>query len=233
MIPTIQFTPHERLAQAIQMETLEQATKLFRANGCLLLENVFPQALITELYAAYFTRYHRYFRADKYPDALTVGDKRYQVTVDFEPPFNTPLLYAHPLMLSIFRSLLGEDCVLGSFASVASLPGSSVQHVHRDGVALFPNVPGKMIPSYAITLVIPLVALNDLHGTTRIWPGTHRQDGEVSPNSDCVEPRVPLGSCFLMDYRVQHQGTENYSMQVRPLLYLVYHHYLRQLQQYD
>lgn len=223
MLPTISFTPDEHARSSIHQDVLQQAAKLFRLHGCLMLENVFPAKSITRLRNTYLKRYADYFQQTQHADALTVGDKRYMVTVAFRPPFATSLLYAHPLVLPIIKAILGEDCVLGSFASVASLPGAALQHRHRDGPSLFPTMPNELLPCYALTMAIPLIEFNDLHGTTRLWPGTHLQMAAEPASTPFVDPHVSLGSCFLMDYRILHQGTENRSQHVRPLLYLVYH----------
>jgi ectoine hydroxylase-related dioxygenase (phytanoyl-CoA dioxygenase family) len=63
--------------------------------------------------------------------------------------------------------------------------------------------------------------MNDLHGTTALWPGSHRGTKE-EPNGASVEPRVPEGSCLLWDYRLWHGGTANRSSAPRPLLYATY-----------
>lgn len=223
MLPTISFTPDEHARSCVRQDVLQQAVKQFRLHGCLFLDDVFPTKFMTRLRNAYQKRYARYFEEAHHLDALEVGQKRYMVTVAFRPPFTAPLLYAHPLVLPIIRAILGEDCVLGSLASVVSLPGAALQHLHRDGPALFPTMPNELLPCYALTMAIPLIEFNDVHGTTRMWPGTHLQIAEQPVNASFVDPQVPVGSCFLMDYRILHQGTENRSQHVRPLLYLVYH----------
>jgi ectoine hydroxylase-related dioxygenase (phytanoyl-CoA dioxygenase family) len=80
------------------------------------------------------------------------------------------------------------------------------------------------MPAYAITVVVPLVDINDYQGTTRVWLGSHRvwSDDEARklPSED---PAAQVGSCILMDYRLLHGGTANYSKQMRPILYLIYH----------
>jgi hypothetical protein len=223
MIPSLAFTADERATNALQQRTIETAVKQFQASGCLLLENVFSALFIQELDTVYAERYGHYYQAEKHADALNVGHRRFLITVGFQLPFNTPQLYANPLVLPIIESILDNDCVLGSLASVVSLPGAALQHAHADYSPLFPSFPSRLLPSYALTLFIPLVELNDFHGTTRIWPGSHRSGNQEQLQADFVDPQVPLGSCVLMDYRVLHQGTENRAEIPRPILYLVYH----------
>ncbi len=37
-----------------------------------------------------------------------------------------------------------------------------------------------------------------------------------------LAPEVPVGSCFLMDYRLTHQGMANRSDVVRPIFSIIY-----------
>ena len=225
MIPTLQFTPFtpaEDENQAIHPDTLENAAQLFRVKGCLVLENIFSPDFITGLHASYLERYRDYFREATFEDALTVGEQRYKITVAFQPPFDTPLLYANPLILPIIKQLLGQETILGSYVSVTSLPGSLEQHLHRDHPWLFGTVLDRMVPSYAIKLIVPLIKLDEMSGTTRLWPGSQVVFDEKALKMDFVEPHLSLGDCLLMDYRLLHQGTVNRSEQVRPVLFIGY-----------
>ena len=80
-----------------------------------------------------------------------------------------------------------------------------------------------LIPSYGIKMIIPLVDLNEEHGTTRMWPGSHVVFDEKALKMAPVDPQLQVGSCILMDYRMMHGGTANRSERVRPLLYNNYY----------
>ena len=68
---------------------------------------------------------------------------------------------------------------------------------------------------------IPLLEMNEIHGTTALWPGSHRDETRASTESG-DEPLVREGSCVLWDYRLRHCGTPNRSAMPRPLLYMTY-----------
>jgi len=74
----------------------------------------------------------------------------------------------------------------------------------------------------ALSLDIPLVDINEETGTTRVWPGTHREfRAGVGPFFE-MDPVIPRGSVLLIDYRLFHGGTQNRSPAPRPILYNVY-----------
>lgn len=219
--PTVQLTAEDVQTNGLTEDTLQSAYGLLRINGCLILENVFSPAYIDDLRAAYVAQYRSYFEDKSYSDATTVGNKRFEITVNIESEFNDPHLYANPLLLPIIQKCVGNDCVIGSYSSVVALPGAQQQHVHRDG-RLFGGLIDAMLPSFALTLVVPLVELNEINGTTRMWNGTHVLASENEENLPYQDPLAPLGSCMFMDYRLIHAGTANRSQQVRPILYIVY-----------
>jgi len=222
MIPKIRFTPEEYASESVNPDTLLIASELFRVNGFLLIENVFSPDFIKHLHASFVKRYRHYFYDATFPDALSLGDKRLQITVELEPPFNTPLLYANPFVFPIIKQILGLDCILGAFGAVVSLPDAAEQSPHKDHPRLFNHAVDIHIPSFAINMMLPLVNLNDINGTTRVWRGSNIASDEAIENIDPEDPHVPIGSCYIMDYRLLHQGTANRSKEVRPILYNLY-----------
>lgn len=187
--------------------------------GFCVLDGVLPTDLVAELRQEFFERYGREMVKRSAADVLTVGDRRFMFTVELSGPFGSPTVYANPYLLSVIRRTLGADCVLDSFGVVASLPGAEQQHMHRDGSPLFPGPLAGMLPVYAITVVLPLVEMNDNHGTTALEAGTHRyKEAGVEPQT----PIVPEGSAVLWDYRLVHGGTPNRSIITRPIIYLTY-----------
>lgn len=156
-------------------------------------------------------RYASRFAAGRPEDALKVGSRRFMLTVEMEAPFLDEALYANPLVLPVLQQLLGPDLVLGSFASVTSLPGAKEQHLHRDNPLLFGPALNRFLPPHAINLFIPLREFNKTNGTTRLMPGSHLKPDEEGKLSPALDPVVPLGCGLLVDYRLFHQGTANRS----------------------
>ena len=142
--------------------------------------------------------------------------------MELQAPFNTTLLYANPLVFPIIKQILGEDCILGGFGAAVSLPGAADQSVHMDHPRLFNHAVDILNPCVAINMMVPLVNLTDINGTTRVWRGSHIASDEAIDNIEPEDPHVSIGSCYLIDYRLSHQGIANRSKEVRPIMYIVY-----------
>ena len=225
--PAINLPTNLPQKELINPELIKTAQSLFEANGVLLINHLFSQDLITSLHQSFVACYQPYFEDKDYTNALEVGDKRKMLTIDVKTPFNNPELYGNPFLLYLMRELLGTGFVLGSFGAVISLPGAKHQHIHRDHPPLFEDEELDIkIPSFAITVVIPLIDLTPATGSTRVWKGSHRiPDSKSFDAKDSFVPFLPIGSCYLMDYQLLHGGTPNVSNLVRPILYLNYYRY--------
>ena len=151
-----------------------------------------------------------------------MGDRRLIVTINMEPPFDDPRLFANPYLLPVLSAALDDDFVLGAFGVVCSLSSAPAQHRHRDGGSLFPRSGmDRLLPAAAITVGIPPLEMNEVHGTTALWLGSHR-DADRASKEEGIEPVVREGSCILWDFRLYHRGTANRGTEPRPLLYLTY-----------
>ena len=227
--PMLEFGPDEVAAQAIDPETAERGVHLFSRNGCLLVKSAFAPEYIRKVRDAFLETYDAYFR-EGHPDAQLVGDRRIMITVDISGPFNSPQLYANPLIFPIIEALLGTDAIVGSLGSVSSLPGAQNQHTHRDIENIYDqpelqagieNVLSSM-PPYAINVMVPLIELGETCGTTRLYLGSH-----VMPRTHrryiTLDPHTNIGDCVLMDFRLLHEGRANHSDHVRPIMYVVYY----------
>jgi hypothetical protein len=223
MTAMLRITPSEteRIAGVLSGKTIEDASRHLRVDGALILEDVVDPALIGQARQAFCERYGHYLDGNKHEDALTVGERRLMITVDLEPPFDQPQLFANAWLLPILEAALDEDFLVGGFGVVCSLSTAPTQHCHRDGGILFPHSGlNWLLPVAALTVAIPLLEMNDLHGTTALWLGSHR--GQSLASTEGIEPVVREGSCVLWDYRLLHGGTPNRSTVPRPLLYLTY-----------
>jgi len=198
----------------------------FLRHGTLLLRNVVAADKVSAAREAFFARCASYLDGTPHPESLVVGDRRYMITLDLQPPFTDPAVFAPAPVLTLLRELLSPDCVLASFGAVLALPGAQAQHVHRDySGGLFPGTPLEaMLPPYAVTVVVPLIDVNEVTGSTVVWPGSHRQR-EVATDfgpSGARWGRMSVGDVLLMDYRLVHAGAANRSNVPRPILYFVY-----------
>jgi Phytanoyl-CoA dioxygenase (PhyH) len=222
MILRIVPSEAERAASELSRETIERASRSFRLDGALIIEDIVDAAVISELRRVFGEAYSQYLDGSVHEDVARVGERRLMIAIALEPPFDDPQLFANPYLLSILSSELDKDLVIGAFGVVCSLPSAPTQHRHYDGGILFPSSGfDRLLPAPAITVTIPLVEMNELHGTTALWLGSHRDDARVIKEPG-ITPVVREGSCMLWDFRLFHGGTPNRSNVPRPLLYLTY-----------
>jgi hypothetical protein len=190
-------------------------------DGYAILDHVFPEEQIRALNREFHEHYAKYQEDREFDETSKVGNRRFLVPIDLAGGFGDPFLYANPLIVALVRETLDPDAILEAYGAVVSLPGSAEQHTHRDGPLLFSNDISPLLPAHALTFGIPLLEMNELHGTTALFPGSHRwkeRDDKASPQA----PIVPVGSCIIWDFRIYHRGLPNNSDQARPLLYATY-----------
>jgi len=211
----------ERAAGSLGGETIEQASRRFRVDGALIIEDIVETALVAKVRQAFAEGYSQYLDGAKHEDALAAGDRRLMITINLKAPFDDPTLFANPYLLSVLSTALDDGFVLSAFGVVCSLPSAPAQKRHADGGDLFPySGMDKLLPAAAITVGIPLIEMNEVYGTTAVWLGSHRDASRLEEKS--IEPVVREGSCMLWDFRLKHGGTPNRSALLRPLLYLTY-----------
>ena len=187
-----------------------------------MLHDVIDVALIHAARQAFDAAYARYLDGNVGDDARMVGQRRLMITVNLEPPFDDPRLFANPWLMPILDAAFDGEFLVGAFGVVCSLPNAPAQRRHRDGGILFPGsgIDG-LLPASAITVGIPLVEMNEVRGTTAFWLGSHRRAARDMA-AEAIAPVVSEGSVVLWDFRLQHRGTPNRSCMARPLLYLTY-----------
>lgn len=200
-------------------------TQTFVERGCLAFQRLFDPALIDSIRAEYEDQLGG--RAmSQLPPHLKVGNRRTQVPIRLKGAVLDPMLSANPLLMKLFESLLGPDLLIDSFTCVVAFPGAADQPLHRDHYELFPESPREGRNVFAITLAVPLVDLSEETGTTRLYPGSHiiatAPDGSPPKLGEPELPFVARGGCYLMDYRLWHQGSPNRSGSPRPILYMIY-----------
>lgn len=202
-------------------EQVKRAYDCLVRNGYAILDRVVPQETIEALRHEFDTRYPQYLRDEPQAEALEIGDRRTLVPVHLAGRFGDPMIYANRPVLAVVRLALGDTAILESYGAVVSLAGAKEQSIHRDGPPLFDSAISPILPAHALTLALPLVEMNDTHGSTCLWPGSHRWPrlDEAAPSE---APVVPVGSCVLWDFRTFHRGTANRSMRHRPFVYATY-----------
>lgn len=199
------------------------ALRAFSRDGVIVIDDVIDRSVLLACQREMNSRYPEYFQDLADDDRFYVSDRRFYRSIKIDGPVADPQLIANPLLRPIVEGILGPDFILDSFGVIVALPGAGEQPWHRDGGILFPGHPlERMLPPSAITLVMPLVAMDSVHGSTGFAPGSHRND-ELSVETPCA-PEVPIGSCAIWDYRIFHKGMANCSSEARPVLFAVYCH---------
>ncbi|WP_114286222.1 phytanoyl-CoA dioxygenase family protein [Candidatus Halocynthiibacter alkanivorans] len=222
VFPTIEIPDCEKANGAISDSRMHLAVEMFQRHGGLLIRNAFPTELIERCRRTFDALHERHQKDISQGAALRVGDQRFMISLELSGAFADPGLISSPFVLPILHRLLTRNAILGSSTVVASMPGAKDQRLHRDNPPLFEEFSGMETPSFCIALIVPLIPLNDQTGATRIIKGSHKLRTREADGQPFQNPTVDLGSCYLMDCRLFHQGMANNSDRVRPILSLVY-----------
>jgi len=232
--PVVDLAPYAEDGSDLPPEIVEQANHAFRVHGCLLIENAFPLDLVGAIRDEFHERYEKLPADEIENHCLRVGHQRYKFTVNIEPPFNDPRLYASPKLLPILRQILGPDCVIHSFGAVCAFPGSDMQHFHKDHGPLYAEAGGLngFLPPFCLRVHLPMTDLDEATGTTALWPGSHRDSTNRETQqlgksvgdgvAGAFMPYPKMGDCYLMDFRISHRGTPNVSDRARTVLYMLF-----------
>ena len=228
----ISVTKEETRAGQLAPGSLARSIDLFQQHGALWLEGVFQKDLIERLRVYYEKKYQSLSRKDLKQRDASVGDRRFMITVNIKGEFNTPQLYANPILLPLLKEIFSGQFRIASFGSVVAMPGAEDQPIHLDHPPLFGSEElCNNLPVHALTMVVPLVDVGEEVGATAIWEGSHRSTNRIEQlkrlmaKPDYTQASFPLtkqGDAYLMDYRVIHGGRANRSVTVRPILYIVF-----------
>lgn len=214
-----------RGGNSLDKELLDEITRQFRTEGFVILDGSFSEELVKNMREELFESYSEYFDGSLYDDALKVGDKRFQVSMNIKGAFNAPGFYANPAVLATLAGLLEDDFLINNLNCVVAQPGARAMKIHRDAAILKKSPLAHLAPPFGIAMLIPLVDIDESNGITRLWPRSHRHSKgklEMDEDNDFVDPHLSIGSCVLMDFRLCHQGLANSAEAVRPLLYCAY-----------
>ena len=160
-------------------------------------------------------------------------DVRYKMS---EEPFSNAEVVENKILMSVVRSLLGNDAVLLYAGLILSFPSSSDQPWHQDGLMLFSQneLPEEVhLPVYALNVFIPLADVTEDMGPTEFSIGSHKtKEGEKAmqyilnqeeSKAKVIGPTLKCGDALIYDYRTCHRGTQNLSADTtRPMFYLMY-----------
>ena len=205
-------------------EKINDAAKVLRTNGFVILNNIVDPNLIEDLNNNFNNKYPNEYVKNY---SLEVGHKRYLHSVKLEGVFLNKLIYANPIVIDLIYKSLGEKAIIENFGIVQSQPGAKAQHIHRDGEFLFDDYStdgqgslSGILPAHALSVVFPLTKQIKNIGNTSFFPGTHRYKrfNDIKP----LEPLINQGSCVIWDYRLSHSGNANKTQSNRNILIITY-----------
>jgi ectoine hydroxylase-related dioxygenase (phytanoyl-CoA dioxygenase family) len=208
----------QQLASAPQVR---EAGESFVKDGYVILDRLIDEAKMNALLAEFRRRYMVGEDAVRASEFLEVSARRYMLGVELSGGFADRSIYANPVVLALGHKLLGQDMILEAFGAIVSCPRAEAQVAHADAPELFSPEISPILPPYAMTCALPLVDLNEVSGAPAVWPRSHRaRPGEARGEPEW--PVVPVGSCVIWDFRLEHRGSENRSQRARPMLYATY-----------
>jgi Phytanoyl-CoA dioxygenase (PhyH) len=202
-------------------DQLDEAQAAMRRDGVVVFDNLWSEQRMAELNAAMAQHYPAYVATDEdIPgDHSDVGDRRFVAPITFAAPFDCADVLLHPALSALFATLLTDQFVIEAMGVICARPGAEAQHIHRDNPPMFPGEGlDRILPSAALAMYCPLVAVVGDNGSTGFWPGSHRRDGDLVEDQ-FVTADLPLGSCIVWDLRTYHQGRPYSTGPARIVLY--------------
>jgi ectoine hydroxylase-related dioxygenase (phytanoyl-CoA dioxygenase family) len=219
----IEESPYSHLSVKYSDEkVLERALEIYHENGAVLIEDMFTQPLIQKLNTAFMERY-KDFKNNELGDPNFVGNKRFTVPLSVQAPFSDTDLIANPVMMDLLAEVMGVPPIVNAFGSVVTFAGANSQHIHREHPLLFAsNDANADLPTIAVTVLIPLVDLDESKGGTQLWEGTHKKVELDEPEGESTIVYTKAGSALIVDYYTFHGGMSCKSEGMRPMLFISY-----------
>ncbi|WP_430426997.1 phytanoyl-CoA dioxygenase family protein [Parasphingorhabdus sp.] len=203
-------------------KVVEKSTKIFNKTGVAVIDQMISPQLVSELRTAFYERVDNWQNTNL-GKPNNVGDKRFTVPIRMQPPFNDPAVYANPALISMLTHAMGQRPILNAFGVVVTEEGARMQHVHREHPLLFSTEEANAnVPTYAVTVLVPLIDLDEESGGTQFWEGTHKTTNNDALKQNSSTIFTPAGSSLTFDYRLFHGGMPCAATHKRPLLYYSY-----------
>jgi ectoine hydroxylase-related dioxygenase (phytanoyl-CoA dioxygenase family) len=154
-------------------------------------------------------------------------------TVRYFDLLNGPAVFqrlpVHEHILPVVQGVLGRNCLLSTYGTVAIGPGEPAQAVHADDVLY--RMP-RPHPDVFCNVMIALCDFTEANGATRIVPGSHRfaddpeirilGEGDVDDRYPTIAAEMPRGSvCFFLG-ATYHGGGANHTDHDRTGLTIAY-----------
>ena len=126
-------------------------------------------------------------------------------------------LFLREPIYGLVRSLLGDDCILGSLNSLEPREGEGNQGLHRDG--------GQPL-SDQVMAMNSLWAVDDIgpeNGSTRVVSGSHLNEDKPADMEDrAVQVKLAAGSTVVTNARIVHGACVNHSGARRRVMHVYF-----------
>jgi len=193
--------------------SVQTAIDEIRDRGYCVLRAHFPPRLIDACREAFWPRLLAYLDSGPAPNR---GPHRHFLALPFAPPCFDPRFFFDPEVLGITRGLMDDRIVADQWGCDVPLRGSQHQDLHVDYQRpLFPEVPGLVLPPYAVVVSFGLVRIAGDQGPIEVAPGTHRMartDAHRAVEAGAISLQaVPLevGDVLIRHPWALHRGTPN------------------------
>lgn len=185
------------------MDHVEQ----LKVNGYTIVENAIAPELIDALNAAVARLEHE---LDAKP-AMNSFEGSHTVRIynllALDPVFQQ--VPTHAAVLPLIESVIGEECLVSSLASIAIDPGEIAQPIHADDQMIplaKPHIPIVCNSMWALT------DFTEENGATRLVPGTHTGPSPAyGSQQSSIPAEMKKGSVLVWDGSLWHGGGANRS----------------------
>jgi ectoine hydroxylase-related dioxygenase (phytanoyl-CoA dioxygenase family) len=187
---------------------MEEATthaERLRRDGFTIVENAIEPGLVAALNEA-LVRLERELDAkpagNSFEGARTV--RIYNLLAHGAPFDRVPV---HGKILPVVEDVLGTDCLVSTFTSMAIDPGETAQPIHADDMVIPLPKPRPPIVCSALVALDDFTAAN---GATRLVPGSHvRPSPTYGGQYETIPAEMTKGSVLIIDGSLWHGGGAN------------------------
>ncbi|MGV7120833.1 phytanoyl-CoA dioxygenase family protein [Sphingopyxis sp. 550A] len=186
------------------------AAMLLADGYCIVENSIAPDAI-----AALETELSPRFETTPFCEGGFYGARTKRFGALLRRSHHAAALVRHPLILTIAETILGAWCdriVLNLTQAVEIHPGALAQVPHRDQ-DLWGG--GKTSMDYQLNVIWPVDPFTADNGATRLWPGSHRDDGVDPLTVPPIVADMAPGSALLFLGSIVHGAGANISDAVR------------------
>lgn len=207
----VSFAPDQDFATAIAAALI-----ILRREGVVVLDDLVDPALIAQCLHEISATYPDMSKVDRERNYGPYAG-RHTMPVVVRGLLADPAILVPKAVAKIATELLGAMFKVDSIGLLVAVPGAPDQARHADATLYHEARIDQLVPPFALAFSLPLVAMDEVSGTTAFWRGSHRKQPGGEPHD--FAPVVPPGSAVLWDYRIHHGGLANRGSAPRPVVF--------------